>query len=532
MKKEKLYKKYLFLPLILMLAVPAVFVVAAAPPRPRTPDQMGAMPRQETLRRQTTDPQTLEQQVSEAASLLERALDDFFVQINEFKDPEEIYVKSAAVLLEDCRRYLIRFEDAAKTRYMLLQAWVEYCKGDWQAALTNSVRACRLDATNRDTWVSQQFFSLLLSKRPIQPPPVRLPGSRIAAQRIRPEMAVEISTGQSPYGTSGKLDFNPETLRLDLIGKTIKPFSASFLDGTPLDFTYPEQKSILCILVWEVPSPLLEQEESPQETDQPLLYVPAKSPLAAPEGTADLSESSFSSLVQQTEALEALRAQVKKAGRQDILFFSVITNKPEEKPAVVEHYLTQNPHPLPVLYASTAATELVLEAKTPFAAVIDENGRFRYAGSAEGFMLPMLLRNWTGIPFVKLTSQSTAGEGEHLLPEGPGDPNRPAPMAADPNSVKPSVQPRTAAPAGKESLENAEYNNLCGAEQLAAAQDFFLKAAGKRFISYRRGVDLCRYVIKNCPNSKNAEAARELLRTKIPEDQRESLGLTKEELGL
>lgn len=530
MKKERLYKKYLFLSLVLMLSVPAVFVIAAASQRTRTPDQMGAMPRQETPRRQTTDPQTLEQQASEAASLLERALDDFFVQINEYKDPEEIYVKSAAVLLEDSRRYLIRFEDPAKTRYMLLQAWVEYCKGDWEAALTNSVRGCRLDATNRDTWVSQQFFSLLLSKRPIQPPPVRLPGSRTAAQRIRPEMAAEVSTGQSPYGTSGKLDFNPETLRLDLIGKTIKPFSASFLDGSPLDFTYPEQKSILCILVWEVPSNLLEQE-SPQETDQPLLYVPAKSQPAAQEGTADSSESSLSSLAQQTEALEALRAQVKKADRKDILFFSVITNKPEQKPAV-EHYLNQNPHPLPVLYASTAAAELVLEAKTPFAAIIDENGRFRYAGSAEGFMLPMLLRHWTGIPFVKLTGQSIAGEGEHLPTEGPADPNRPAPLAADPNSAKPSAQPRAAVPAGKESSENAEYNDLCGAEQLAAAQDFFLKAAGKRFISYRKGVDLCRYVIKNCPNSKNAEAARELLRTKIPEDQRESLGLTKEELGL
>jgi len=108
------------------------------------------------------------------------------------------------------------------------------------------------------------------------------------------------------------------------------------------------------------------------------------------------------------------------------------------------------------------------------------------------------------------------------------DPNRPI-LPADPNS---QTAPAPTAANVRGPTENDEYNDICGANELAAAQDFFLQAARKRFISYRKGVELCRQVIRNCPNSKNAEAARELLRTKIPEDQRESLGLTKEELGL
>lgn len=525
MKKEVFGREFLILFALLIGVLPNVLAAGAAR-RTRTADPGVGGTAQEDPRRQA-----LQQQAQEAAGFLEKALDDFFGQINEYKDPGEIYVKSASVLLEESRRHMGMFEDPAKARYMLLQGWVDYSTGDVESALASSARACRMDASNRDAWVSQQYFSLLLSKRPIQPRPPRsaMPRGLLGAAG---EMTPELNTRQVLYGTSGKLDFNPETLRHDLLGKTLKPFSGSFLDGTPLNYQPNENGPVLCLLIWEVPLERL-TEERPVPTDQPLLYTPSRQPLpaGAAEGTAESSaDGSPAVLPAQLKVLEQLKEQAARAGKKEIVFLSVLTNKPDQKPAV-ERYLAENPHPLPVLYAAGNTTDLVLEAKTPFAALVDKSGQFRFAGSAEGFMLPMLLRHLSGVVFQKPASQISAGlEGGYLPTRAVTDPNRPALPAADPNLRTPAGPGFGAVSAQKESDEM--YEEVCGADQLAAAQDFFLKAAGKQLVSYRKGVDLCRYVIRNCPHSKNAEAARELLRTKVPEDQRETLGLTREELGL
>ncbi|HOQ03969.1 MAG TPA: hypothetical protein PKY88_01975 [Anaerohalosphaeraceae bacterium] len=525
MKKEMFYRQFLILFFVFPVFLPKADVFGAAARRPRSHEQMGGAVQTEDPRRQA-----LLQQAQEASGLLEKALDDFFTQINEYQNPGEIYVKSASVLLEDSRRHMMMFEDPAKARYMLLQGWVEYCTGAVESALTSSARACRTDAANRDAWISQQFFSLLLSKRPIQPRPPRPTMQRnpMGAGTPGGEMVPEPAAGQSLYGTTGKLDFNPESLRNDLIGKTLKPFYGAFLDGKPFQYQQPSE-AVLCLFVWEVPAENL-VEKKPEETNQPLLYTPARQTPAAGAGeetAVSPDGQTRSTFAAQLEAIEILKEQTVKAGKKDILFLSVITNKPDQKPAV-QRYLNENPHPLPILYAAANTPDLVMDAKTPFTAIVDKNGQFRFAGSAEGFMLPMLLQNLTGFAFTKPVQQTPAASGEEFGPGiRPADPNRPVPVPADPNS-------RTAeAPAAvRGPTENDEYNEVCGANELAAAQDFFLQAAGKRFISYRKGVDLCRQIIRNCPNSKNAEAARELLRTKIPEDQRESLGLTKEELGL
>ncbi len=522
MKKEMFYRQFLIFFFVFLFLPSAMPVFGAAPRRPRSSEQMGGPVQTEDPRRQA-----LLQQAQEAAGLLEKALDDFFTQINEYQNPGEIYVKSASALLEDSRRHMMMFEDPVKARYMLLQSWIDYCSGAVESALTSSARACRTDAANRDAWISQQFFSLLLSKRPIQPRPARPTMQRnpMGAGTPGGEMVPEPAAVQTLYGTTGKLDFTPESLRNDLIGKTLKPFYGAFLDGKSFD--YQPNQTVLCLFVWEVPAENL-IEKKPEDAGQPLLYTPARQTPAAGAGEETAvspdgqTRSSFSA---QLEAIEILKEQTAKAGKKDILFLSVITNKPDQKPAV-QRYLNENPHSLPILYAAANTPDLVMDARIPFTAIVDKNGQFRFAGSAEGFMLPMLLRNLTGFAFTKPVQQTPAASGEEFGPGvvRPADPNRPAPVPADPNS-------RTVS-AARGPVENDEYNEVCGANELAAAQDFFLQAASKRFISYRRGVELCRQVIRNCPNSKNAEAARELLRTKIPEDQRESLGLTKEELGL
>ena len=62
-------------------------------------------------------------------------------------------------------------------------------------------------------------------------------------------------------------------------------------------------------------------------------------------------------------------------------------------------------------------------------------------------------------------------------------------------------------------------------------RDLFMKAAKKRVISYKNGVELCRRIIRNYPGTKYEHEARMLLR-QVPEDKRKLYKITDEELGL
>lgn len=552
---EKIIFLLFFAGLLSLLAVSAM----AAARRGRGYEPQQGMTQQQSpadLRRQE-----MEQQAQQAASLIDRALDDFFKQINNWQDPEEIYVKSAAVLLEDNRRYMMYMSDPQKAQYMLLQGWVEYCNGELTQANTYTARACRLDGANRDAWISQQYFAVLEGKRPLQPRPPRPQTGRRGDPM---EMAQDYTAAQSLYGTSGKLDFDPESLREDLIGRTLEPFTATFQNGMPL--IYEHDKEILCMAVREIPAADL--EEKPQtETGQQLLYTQPDAP-AQPNygydeyggGAAAAPAASNEGLQQQLAAMELL--ETKASASKDLRFFSVITNKASQKADVIR-YLSGKEQTLPLLLADDTVKELAVNVEAPFILVVDKAGQFRFAGSGQGFVLPMLLGRLTGIPFSKQAQAEQAVRRESMeymmiergmrpvmgdpnRPAGPMDPNSPARMRRPPRGRAP--QPPAPSPQSKQMMQDLQEqtmdpteriptqdltaNDMCGYQQLAAARDFFMQAAGRRFITYRRGIELCRQVIRECPDSPNAEAARQLLRNSVPEEQRERYNLTNEELGL
>ena len=169
MRKDGIVNKSLFVLICAgVLSLLAVSAMAAAR-RGRGYDPQGGMVQNPAEQRRME----MEEQARQASGLIDRALDDFFTQINDWRNPEEIYVTSAAVLLEENRRYMMYMEDPQKGRYMLLQSWVEYCSGNLTQANTYSARACRMDAMNRDAWISQQYFAILDGKRPLQPRPPR-----------------------------------------------------------------------------------------------------------------------------------------------------------------------------------------------------------------------------------------------------------------------------------------------------------------------------------------------------------------------
>jgi hypothetical protein len=543
MKKRGIYRNlFFFLCCAGFLSVPVISAMAAAK-RARPMEQMGGpMQRPDEIRKQEQ-----QQQAQLALTLVDRALDDFFSQINEWSDPGPLYIKSAAALLEENRRYMAVLEDPQKARFMLLQGWVEYGGGQMESALISGTRACRLDATSRDSWISQQYFSLLAGKRPFQPRPPRAQTARRMTDMMygAQEMMPEAAAGQSLFGSSGKLEFDPDSLRGDLIGRTLNPFSGAFIDGKTID--YQRDRQTLCLLIWEIPEEQFKEKESAEPTER-LLYTQSQTGQAALQPGMDESDTVSDTSAKagadlQLEALKALKEQAEK--KSEIQFFTVITNKPDQKGQVLK-YLADHPHPQPILYPYGTAPELILDAKTPFVLAVDKTGLFRFAGSAQGFMLPMILERLAGLSFIKVSTQSTLVDP---FTGRPADPNRPALMPADPNApfgganfgrqrplssqqMMQEMQDQSRDPMERMAAEDLTPEALCGAEQLAAARDFFMQAAGHKFISYKKGVELCRQAIKNCPNSENAKAARRLLRESVPADRRQEYGLTNEELGI
>ena len=77
-------------------------------------EQMGGpMQRPDEIRKQEQ-----QQQAQLALTLVDRALDYFFSQINEWSDPGPLYIKSAAAL-EENRRYMAVVEDPQRPVYAL-----------------------------------------------------------------------------------------------------------------------------------------------------------------------------------------------------------------------------------------------------------------------------------------------------------------------------------------------------------------------------------------------------------------------------
>jgi len=78
----------------------------------------------------------------------------------------------------------------------------------------------------------------------------------------------------------------------------------------------------------------------------------------------------------------------------------------------------------------------------------------------------------------------------------PADPNAPfngmgfdrhRPLSS--KQIMQEMQDQSRDPMERMAAEDLTPEALCGAEQLAAARDFFMQAAGHKFISYKRGVE-------------------------------------------
>ncbi len=495
----------------------------------------------------TADPrrELLRQEAQAAFPDVSRTLDDILEKANLNQRPSEHRIQQAAELLEENRRYAVLYDAPQKAVYMLLQSWTSYYQDDPVSNLNWAVRACREDMNNGDAWISQTVFSLIYGRRPLEPQPPRpqrqQPDAR-RPQRPQPrgrgaEMGVETlaqSTG-APFGQAGVLDFDLNTLRRDFLRERFSRQEYRTLDGQKV--TYTPGSDMLCAFFWQA-----------EEDIDPNLLTPGQRPPIEPEpsySTAAGGNARYSLDVQQAY-FEVFKDVL--SSQKNVKFVEINTNSSVAAPKIVSEHDTVAPLVVASDPQSGAAHFARLQALSPFMVIADKEGQVKYAGPATGFMPAFILTHLTGVQIDLGEFQSAAdsmgmssrmpGEFdiasgrrpfEMMPPFDPNEPNRPA----DPNQIRPQAAPgrRPQAHQPAQLRELPEHQQIEAEKKLAYIRDLFIRGSRMGVQSYKRGIDMCREVIRDFPNTQYAEEARQLLR-QVPERQRERYNVTDAEIGM
>jgi hypothetical protein len=399
----------------------------------------------------------------------------------------------------------------------------------------------------------------------------RRQGQDTTSGRGRGGRGAEAGYGAGTAGTysgtasSGSiLNLDTDSIKVDWLGRKVGQFRLDCINGTT--FSYNPAESNLCILFWKLAtaedsvhddSSSAEEEEGfdmrrvrPQGEGTP---YPTQSRGMGPAARVDR----FSQMGarpgllgdEPAPASDPVSAQMSALGNlfsvqfqnPDVKFIAININNPEEAPAVVARLL-KSPGPwaqaiLDNVTATSAFKTLNLEEITsaqPLTAIVDKTGTVRYAGPAAGFLAPMMVddllsRNSELSPAdsFAITDDVETIDGEILEPSANQEDELPGqtPVTAPAMTEYVPTQTRTT---GVTDLTPEDFQ---AQKLLAYAKGLFIPAGQKKFLTSKTGVDLCRQIIRDYPNTTYADEARKLLRT-VPPNEQKRYNITPEEMGL
>ncbi len=483
---------------------------------------------------------------AEAMNRIQQPLDEALALANEFKRPMQQSVDSWQKMLDESRRYISLAEDnKQKASYHLLQCWVAYFKNDLETAHQNAVRACRLDATSKDAWISQVAMAVLTGREPAVPRPPR--PARV--QRNRPPQA-GMESPETARGTQesaaqiqkGKLDFDLNLFLPEAVGKKIEPLHLNCLNGTT--FNYQPDNEALCVLFWrksENKTAMVGNDpNTPARTVPPVMTAEPMMEygmLNAGDGYGRNSERAF------LAAFGKLFQAGLPSGR--VKFLAVNSDSMANKQAVVDEMI-ERPQPwAQVIVADQQGNFFsnlgLIQIGRPVLMMTDMSGTVRYAGPATGIIAPMLLSKIASAADfapseatqerIEPSSIPTdANSVSHIKPMDGNSLPQTGPVAQPPQPIqRPTRQPTV--PQQGQYKELSEENKIQAERKLEVAKDLFMPLGRKMGMTYKRGVEICREIMREYPGSEYAEQARQLLR-QVPENQRSRYGITDQELGL
>ena len=350
-------------------------------------------------------------------------------------------------------------------------------------------------------------------------------------------MGARASLGTLSVGSGDILELDADAM-YNMLDETIEPMQVDCLNATV--FSYDPQDTTLCAMVWtlglekDLPSTdekgngIVDPNKAEREKERKRKKLASQAsqkqrqmdmmgpmgmgmmdPMLGPMGNRNLNANQNDPMLRQMDAFGKLFAD--NFDNYATQFVAVNIDKSKNARSEVLKETMENPWPWAQIVGYEHKEKVGIEIpdtpeglRTATLVIADSTGSVRYAGPAEGFLAPLLIHN--------LAPRSQAPAKRKTL------------------YVKP-IKKETAQ-AGKTKTkkipEEDEYFDP-QAEKLLENAKGFIKIG--RFTTYKKGINMCRQVINDYPNTKYEQQAREILR-RVPEHQRKKYRITDEDLGL
>ncbi|MCD6393072.1 MAG: hypothetical protein J7M40_06150 [Planctomycetes bacterium] len=221
-----------------------------------------------------------------------------------------------------------------------------------------------------------------------------------------------------------------------------------------------------------------------------------------------------------------------------VKFLAVNTDPITSAPTVVNKLL-KSPWPWAQVMAAKPASGMAqyanLDCKQPKLAIVDTSGTIKYAGPAAGFLAPMMLTRLAGAPPSTTPTRPPGGRTPPRMMINPfkglfGG-NTPRPPARPPANTQ-TDRTTTPPPPNRTNEDDNEITpESYQAGKLLEYAKMFVSAGRKPVLTSKKGIDLCRQIIHDYPNTKYEREARLLLR-RVPEYERKRYKITDKEMGL
>ena len=501
---------------------------------------------------QGSDSRTRNQQGKKSSTLqknqsgakdVDKHLKDMLENINRQQYPDKKSTVGTVRLLQSAKKTLDAADSNATCQYFMLQAWNTYFAGNKEGALKVSLKAYKTNTANNDARLTHVALALINGEKP-----VLLDSKKVKQPQKKPPQnehmnppgfggMMEPGGMQGPArsvsrSTSGEiLQLDDDALNDKLLASTIEPLKLDCLNST--SFSYNPQDSVLCAMFWQIG---LKDTSSVADPNDKKKKKNSKTPaqhqgFAGPGGMLGFGPNTNNRTGNNRD--DPLFAQMDAFGKlfannidnPAIKFVAVNTDSSKNARSGVMQKLMENPWPWAQVIAVEAGNSENLKLPEAFAdldtnkgslvIIADSEGLVRYAGPADGFLAPLILNDLAPGSAPPAT-KSTAAK-----------PSSPEPKKPSVVETLPAVEPTAAAPKKTISQDDDYFDPQ--AEKLLEHGRGLVKIG--RLTSYKKGIDLCRQVINDYPNTKYEQQAREILKS-VPERHHKRYNITNEELGL
>jgi len=521
MPQTKMFKKIVLLLAVFCMA--ELCADAAAARRRRTPDMPSMFPggQMDLPRRRDRDRSREQDQVAlDAADDITSKLQAVLEQVDLGGKLRQQDVELAKQSLRDARKHLTGFSDEEKCEYYLLSAWTNYFAGQYKKAMAEATRAAKQDPENQDAETTRIAMALVNGQfRVVASVAKKKTGNTIFGDEADSSRSRRGRSRRSSYSSQAILDFDPDSLHPNLLGRKIAPMQLTCLNGCT--FPYDPQQNTLCAIFWK-----LDAEQSSEDVGRSRspdwfgpefgMPAPTRKSRTRRSGSRGRDESSL-------EMEPFAELFISSFENPNTRFLAANLDSFEKKQDVMAQLL-ENPWPWAQVMANDPANSGLalfarLDITEPTLAITGPDGVICYAGPVSGFLAPLLLEHNapSGQPAYEQPEPPTEPEPIERVPQLPTDPNR--------------RTPRESAPFTGTKTEQEAEKLYPQAENWYQMAQFHKKSGRLPMLSYKKVVDYCRLIFEHHPESPQAEKARQLLR-EMPEKYQKRYKVTNEEMGL